>query len=118
MLHEAVTSSEMPRALGPYSHAVRAGDFLFIAGQPGMDPESGEVPASFGAQARLAFENLSRVLRASGSGMEHVVKTTIFMADESQFQTMNQLYQEYFPSRSPVRSTPNCTAATGTPDFH
>ena len=105
LLHEAVTGAGMPRALGPYSHAVRASDFLFISGQTGTDVESGEVPAAFAAQARLAFQNLDRVLKASGSGMDRVVKTTVFVADAAEFAAVNQLYQEFFPNRPPARST-------------
>jgi 2-iminobutanoate/2-iminopropanoate deaminase len=106
MLHEAISGPEMPRSLGPYSHVIRAGDFLFIAGQPGLNSDTGDVPPTFEAQARLAFENLARVLRASGSGMEQVVKTTVFLTDATAFAAMNQLYQEFFPHRPPLRSTP------------
>lgn len=106
IVHEAVTSPDMPRALGPYSHAILAGDFLFTSGQVGVDPDSGESPTDFEGQARLTFENLRRVLEASGSGMEHVVKVTVFMADAAQFEAMNVIFAEYFPTRPPVRSTP------------
>jgi 2-iminobutanoate/2-iminopropanoate deaminase len=106
IVHESVTGADMPRALGPYSHAVRAGDFLFTSGQVGIDPESGVVAEGFQAQARQTFENLARVLRASGSDMSDVVRTTVFMADATQFEAMNALFAEYFPTRPPVRSTP------------
>ncbi len=107
LIHHPVTGPDMPKALGPYSQAVRAGDFLFVAGQAGLDPVTG-APAgdTFEAQARQAFENLSTVLRAAGSGLEQVVKTTIFLADATAFPMMNQLYGEYFPHNPPVRSTP------------
>ena len=105
--HHPVTGADMPKALGPYSQAVRAGDFLYVAGQPGLDPKTGALAGEgFEAQARQAFENPSTVLRAAGSGLQHVVKTTIFMADAGAFPKMNELYGEYFPHNPPVRSTP------------
>lgn len=102
-----VSGENMPKALGPYSHAVRAGDLLFLAGQAGIDPVTG-APAGdgFEAQARQAFENLSTVLRAAGSDLKYVVKTTVFLADAAAFSTLNQLYAEYFPNNPPARSVP------------
>jgi 2-iminobutanoate/2-iminopropanoate deaminase len=86
---------------------VRAGDFLFVSGQAGLDPATGS-PAgdTFEQQARQAFENLSTVLQAAGSSLAHVVKTTIFCADAGAFATLNQLYSEYFPDNPPTRSVP------------
>ena len=105
--HHPVTGPDMPKALGPYSQAVRTGDFLYVAGQPGLDPRTGALAGEdFEAQARQAFENLSTVLRAAGSSLQHVVKTTIFMADAGAFPKMNELYGEYFSHNPPVRSTP------------
>lgn len=104
--HEAITGPNMPRALGPYSHAVRAGDFIFVAGQGGIDMATGEVATGFESQARRAFENLGNVLRAAGSGLDCVVKTTVFLADASEFAALNELYGEFFPTNPPVRSTP------------
>lgn len=105
--HEPVSGPNMPKALGPYSHVVRAGDFLFVSGQAGLDPATGN-PAgdTFEQQARQAFENLSMVLQAAGSSLAHVVKTTIFCADANAFGTLNQLYSEYFPNNPPARSVP------------
>lgn len=105
--HHPITGPNMPKALGPYSQAVRAGGFLYVAGQPGLDPATGALAGEgFEAQARQAFENLSTVLRAAGSSLQHVVKTTIFMIDAGAFPQMNELYGEYFPHNPPVRSTP------------
>jgi len=105
--HETVTGPNMPKPLGPYSQVVRAGDFLFVSGQAGLNPETGS-PAgdTFEEQARQAFQNLSTVLRAAGSSMERVVKTTIFCADSTAFATLNQLYAEFFPANPPARSVP------------
>ena len=105
--HEPVLSPDMPKALGPYSQVVRAGDFLFVSGQTGLDPATGN-PAgpTFEQQARQAFVNLSTVLEAAGSSLAHVVKTTIFCADATAFTTLNDLYAEFFPNRPPARSAP------------
>ena len=104
---EAIASGAMPKALGPYSQAVRAGDLLFVAGQTGIDPTSGTVPdGGFDAEARQAFLNLAAVLRAAGSDLNRVVKTTVFLTDAESFGAMNELYAEFFPTSPPVRSTP------------
>jgi 2-iminobutanoate/2-iminopropanoate deaminase len=103
----AIDNERMPAALGPYSQAVRAGDLLFVAGQPGIDPELGPLTGGdFEAEARVAFMNLRRVLQAAGLDLDRVVKTTVFLASADAFPTLNALYAEYFPSSPPVRSTP------------
>ena len=104
---KAINNERMPAALGPYSHAVRAGDLLFVAGQPGIDPEMGPLAdRNFEAEARMAFMNLRRVLQAAGLDLDRVVKTTVFLASAETFPAMNSLYAEFFPSSPPVRSTP------------
>jgi 2-iminobutanoate/2-iminopropanoate deaminase len=104
---EAIQSEGMPRALGPYSHVVRAGDLYFISGQPGIDPATGEPPlGEFDAEARMAFENLRRVVEAAGLGLDRVVKTTVFLASADYFPAMNALYGEFFPTSPPARATP------------
>ena len=105
--HRPVVSADMPKALGPYSQVVQAGDFLFVSGQAGLNPATGALAGdSFEDQARQAFENLSTVLQAAGSSLQHVVKTTIFCADATAFANLNQLYAEYFPENPPARSVP------------
>ena len=105
--YHPVSEPEMPKALGPYSQVFRAGDFLYVAGQPGLVPATGALAGDdFEAQARQSFENLSTVLRAAGGSLQHVVKTTIFMTNAGDFPKMNELYGEYFPHNPPVRSTP------------
>jgi 2-iminobutanoate/2-iminopropanoate deaminase len=104
---QVIENDKMPRPLGPYSHAVAAqGELVFISGQAGMDPATGDVPAGFEQQARNAFENLSRVVAAAGLGMADVVKTTVYLADASQFGTLNELFGEFFPMSPPTRATP------------
>ena len=104
---QVIENDKMPPPLGPYSHAVAArGELVFISGQAGMDPATGDVPADFEQQARNAFENLSKVVAAAGLGMSDVVKTTIYLADASQFGTLNALFAEYFPMSPPTRAVP------------
>lgn len=104
---QPIQSSEMPKALGPYSQAVRLGDTLYISGQPGINPLTGQVAGdTFEAQARQAFENLSAVLQASGSSLQHVAKTTIFLSDAANFPRLNEIYGEFFPNNPPARSGP------------
>lgn len=107
MEHRPVLDPAMPKPLGAYSQVVRAGDLLFVAGQPGIDPGTGQpVGGGFEAEARQAFENLRDVLEAAGSGLVHVVKTTTFVAEGEDVAAANRLYAEFFPSDPPARSTP------------
>ena len=107
VLHEIPVVTGMPKLLGPYSQVVRAGDFLFVAGQAGINPET-EVVAGpdFESQARQAFLNLSTALQACGSNMDKVVQTTVFLTDASKFPELNELFSEFFSKTPPTRSTP------------
>jgi 2-iminobutanoate/2-iminopropanoate deaminase len=106
MKRDVVTGPDLPKQIGPYSQAVRAGGFVFVSGQPGVDPETGEAAgASFTEQARQAFANLEAVLRAGGSRPELVVSTTVLVADQSSFPELNTLFEEFFPSEPPARMT-------------
>ena len=110
---EVVASSRVPR-IGPYSQAVRVGDLVFTAGQPGIDPRTGQVAGdTFEAQARQAFANLRAVLEDAGSRLERVVKVTCFVTDTGAFGTLNALFEELFPESPPVRSTPVVTLPRG-----
>ena len=103
---EVIASARVPR-LGPYSQAVRVGDMVYTAGQPGIDPATGAVAGdSFEAQARQAFANLAAVLEDAGSRLERVVKVTCFLADAAAFPALNALFAEFFPVAPPVRSAP------------
>jgi 2-iminobutanoate/2-iminopropanoate deaminase len=102
-----IQSPDMPVAIGPYSHAVRAGDFVFVSGQPGIDPATGAVPpGDFEAEARQAFLNLRTVVEAAGATMDRVVRTTVFLANADDFPAMNRLFAEVFASAPPARATP------------
>jgi 2-iminobutanoate/2-iminopropanoate deaminase len=86
---------------------VRVGDLIFVAGQAGLDPATGQLAGpTFEAQARQAFANLRALLEDAGSGLDRVVKTTCFLAAPDAFDALNALYAEYFPTAAPARSTP------------
>jgi 2-iminobutanoate/2-iminopropanoate deaminase len=105
--HQVVQSPAMPKPLGGYSQVVRAGEMLYVAGQPGIVPETGQpAEGGFEAEARQAFRNLRTVLEAAGSGLDHVVKTTTFVARADDVAVANRLYGEFFPTAPPARSTP------------
>jgi 2-iminobutanoate/2-iminopropanoate deaminase len=102
-----ILSPNMPVPIGPYSHAVRAGDFVFVSGQPGIDPSTGSVPpGGFEPEARQAFANLRRVVEAADASMDRVVRTTVFLANADDFPAMNQLFGECFGAAPPARATP------------
>src|SRR5262249_366296 len=98
------TTSGIPHSSAVYSQGVRAGNLVFISWQAGVDHTTGKIADDFQTQARLAFENLSTVLRASGSSLERVVKTTVWLRDAANFDLLNKLYAEYFPKNPPARS--------------
>jgi 2-iminobutanoate/2-iminopropanoate deaminase len=103
---EVVDSARVPR-LGPYSQAVCVGDIVYTAGQPGIDPVTGQVAGdTFEAQARQACKNLQAVLEDAGSSLARVVKVTCYMTDASSFPALNELFAELFPVAPPVRSVP------------
>ena len=105
MQRQVVTGEGLAPPIGPYSHAVRAGGFVFVSGQPGVDPATGDVPDSFAGQARQAFANLATVLRAAGSRPDLVVNTTVLVVDIADFPEMNSLFAEFFPTDPPARMT-------------
>ena len=106
MSRSIVTAPDAPAALGPYSHAVRADGFVFTAGQVGIVPGSGALAeGGVEAQTRQVMENVSAVLRAAGTDLGRVVKTTIFLADMDDFATVNGVYAQYFAQDPPARST-------------
>jgi 2-iminobutanoate/2-iminopropanoate deaminase len=106
MERKIVTSEKAPKAIGPYSVAVRAGELIYTAGQVGLDPGTGElVPGGVEAETRQALANIGHVLADAGSGLERVVKTTVFLTDMADFAAMNAVYAEFFPKEPPARST-------------
>jgi len=106
MDRKVITSSKAPKALGPYSVAVRAGDLVFASGQLGLDPASGDfAPGGIEAETRQALTNLRHVLEDAGSGLGQALKTTVFLRDMGEFAKMNAVYAEFFPQNPPARST-------------
>lgn len=106
MAIEAVRTGNAPAAIGPYSQAVRAGDWLFCSGQIPLDPATGQmVEGDAAAQTRRVLENLRAVVEAAGGSMRQVVRTTVFLADLADFPAMNAVYQEFFGDPAPARST-------------
>lgn len=102
-----VVATELaPRAIGPYSQAIKVGGFVFTAGQVAIDPGAGQlIEGDITAQTSRVLQNLSAILEAAGTSLSKVVKTTVFMADLAQFKAMNETYGEFFPVNPPARST-------------
>ena len=108
---KAITSEKAPKAIGPYSVAIQAGMFVFSSGQLGLDPQSGNlVEGGIEAETRQALTNISHVLADAKSGLDAVVKTTVFLTDMAEFPKMNSIYAEFFPENPPARSTVQVTA--------
>ena len=106
-----VTTDKAPRAIGPYSQAIRCGGFLFTSGQIALDPASGElVRGSVEEEVGRVIENLAAVLQAGGSGLDRVIKTTVFLIDMADFQAMNTVYARHFGAVRPARSTVQVSA--------
>lgn len=105
-LRTVIHTDAAPKAIGPYSQAIRAGDYLFCSGQIPLDPATMQlVEGDIETQTRRALTNLQNVLEAAGSGLSRVVKTTVFMSDLSEFARMNAVYGEFFGDSPPARST-------------
>jgi 2-iminobutanoate/2-iminopropanoate deaminase len=103
---ETVETKDAPKAIGPYSQAVRANGFLFCSGQIPLDPATGElVSADISTETRRVMENLKAVLAAGGASFDTVVKTTIFLADMNDFAAVNEVYGSYFTGHKPARAT-------------
>jgi 2-iminobutanoate/2-iminopropanoate deaminase len=105
-MKHAVSSPDAPKAIGPYSQAVRVGQLLFVSGQVPLDPVTGEMVAGdIAVQTRRVFENLGAVLKAGGRSFNDVVRTTVFLADMNDFAEVNKVYGTYFSEPYPARAT-------------
>jgi len=105
-MREAVSTSAAPAAIGPYSQAIRAGSLLFVSGQIPLDPASGVmVDGDITVQTHRVFRNLAGILEAAGTSFDHVLRTTVYLADMNDFGAMNDVYGGYFTSPAPARST-------------
>jgi 2-iminobutanoate/2-iminopropanoate deaminase len=106
MSKKVVQTDQAPEAIGPYSQAIQAGDFLFLSGQIPLDPKTGElVKGDIRNQTRQVLENIRGVLESQSLGMKDVVKVTLFLKDIGNFNQVNEVYATYFPSSPPARST-------------
>jgi 2-iminobutanoate/2-iminopropanoate deaminase len=106
MSTQAITAPGAPAAIGPYSQAIKAGDFLFLSGQIPLDPATGKlVEGSIGEQTHQVLRNLEAILKSAGASFGHVVKTTVYLADIADFAAMNEIYGTYFPQPAPARAT-------------
>jgi 2-iminobutanoate/2-iminopropanoate deaminase len=105
-MREAVSTDSAPRAIGPYSQAIRAGDLLFVSGQIPLDPVTGEmVGPDIAAQTQQVIRNLGAVLEAAGASFDAVVRTTIFLTDLGDFSSVNEIYGTCFTPPAPARAT-------------
>lgn len=105
-MKERVQTENAPKAIGPYSQAIKANGLLFASGQVPIDPATGEIiEGSIGVQTERVFENLKAVLEAAGTSLDKVIKTTVFLADLTDFAEMNATYAKFFGEAPPARST-------------
>lgn len=105
-MKEIIATDRAPRAIGPYSQAVRAGNFVYASGQIPIDPVTGEfIAGGIAEQTEQVLRNVSAVLEAAGLGLNRVVKTTVFLLDMNDFVAMNEVYARFFPENPPARAT-------------
>src|ERR1700741_1601818 len=105
-MRDVVLTDRGPKPIGPYSQAVRVNGFLFVSGQVALDPQTGERSAGdVGDQTERALEKVKGIVEAAGSKMPHVIKTTVFLKNMSDFAAMNEVYARYFTMAPPARST-------------
>ena len=105
-MRQAVSASNAAKPIGPYSPAIRSGNFLFLSGQVGFDPSSGAlVDGDISAQTDQVMRNIGALLHAAGTDFAHVVRTTVFLADMAEFAKMNEVYARYVVDPPPARST-------------
>ena len=111
MAHKVVQTDKAPAAIGPYSQGIAAGFWLFVSGQLGMDPDSGELMGSdISSQSRQALENLRQIVIAGGGDLTDVVTVDVFLTDMGTFAEFNEIYQEFFSEHRPVRAVVEVSA--------
>ena len=105
-MRQVVSAPDAPKAMGAYSPAIKAGNLLFISGQIPLDPSTGNlIQGDIAAQAEQVMRNLTALLRAAGVGFDHVVRTTVYLADMNDFAAMNEVYSRYIVDPPPARAT-------------
>jgi 2-iminobutanoate/2-iminopropanoate deaminase len=109
-MRQAISTLLAPKAIGPYSQAIRAGSLLFVSGQVPIDPATGVlVEGDIAVQTRRVFQNIGEILAAGGASFDHVVRTTVFLADMDDFTAMNDVYGTFFAPPFPARATVQVT---------
>ena len=112
-MREVIATNDAPKAIGPYSQAIRANGFVFVSGQIPFDPATQQIiEGDVAAQTERVLQNLAAILKAAGSSLAQVVKTSVFLKSMSDFAAMNEVYARYFPAEPPARAT---VAAAGLP---
>ncbi|NUR55498.1 MAG: RidA family protein [Acidobacteria bacterium] len=105
-MRQAISSPSAPKAIGPYSQAVKAGNLLFVSGQVPIDPATGDlVSGDIAAQTHRVFQNIGQILAAAGASFDAVVRSTVYLLDMNDFARMNEVYGTYFTSPAPARAT-------------
>ena len=105
-MRNAISTKDAPQAIGPYSQGIRAGNILFVSGQGHLDPETGAlVTGDVATATRRVMDNIGAILKAAGASFDHVVRTTVYLADMADFAAMNAAYGEYFSAPAPARTT-------------
>ena len=103
-MKEVISTKNAPGAIGPYSQGIKIGNLVFTSGQIPLNPATGEMPETIEEQTKQALENVKGILEASGTSMENVVKTTVFLTDLNDFTKMNEVYATFFEGEKPARS--------------
>ncbi len=104
MAKEIIKTEKAPKAVGPYSQAVKIGNFLFISGQLPINPSTGEIKGDIKIQTRQTLENIKSILSSADMSLQDIVKTTVFLQDLNDFNSMNEVFQEYFANDPPARA--------------
>ena len=111
MIKRTIQTEQAPAAIGPYSQAIRIGDFLYTSGQIALDPESGIfLSGEIEEETEQTLKNISAILQAGGLSLENVVKTTVYLSDLNYFSRMNHVYEKYFSKTKPARACVQVTA--------
>lgn len=103
-MKKVISTTAAPKAIGPYSQAIEAGSMIFLSGQLPIDPATGTMPEGIEAQTRQSFANIKAILAEAGCTVDHIVKTTVYLADMSLFAPMNEVYAQQFSGAFPARS--------------
>ncbi|WP_434511735.1 RidA family protein [Desulfitobacterium sp. AusDCA] len=105
MTKQIINTEDAPKAIGPYSQAIKISNFIFVSGQLPIDPSTGKIPGDIKAQVHQSLKNISSILNQAGSSLSQVIKTTIFLKDLNDFSLVNKIYGDYFKADYPARST-------------